>query len=470
MPVSRITDIKGLNIYDNVFTQPDGALIHAVNVESYPAGAKSKRPGYITYNGTANGSTVQHLFSWTKNDGSLFVYRKSGPLIYYSLQGTADWAVCGNGTVDANTYNIGHDVLGDTLVICDGVGSTRHTTNGTSFTNTTLAPVATDITMFQNRIYAPGTASDLFYSSANDGTNWSTSGTSDSSSLSIPGEGKILKTFSSSDRLIATKTSGKMYKWDGYSLVDMATFLGPSSFTSSIQTEGYYFWINNLGVYGYGGVNPTIVSNPVQPLIYNNMGSAIAGTQITKIPAEAYRYNYYAAIGTVTDDVTNYTIGNCVLRYDYQKNEFLTWQMANNPTAFHSFTDIDGVKQLIFGSDNGQCYKLSGTATTDNGSAIRTAMEFTVHANDPDNDKKWRWITMYFNPGCQAKVQVACTDTYVKDRKNWVEIGDCTSGVVRYRFPEGSRSRLLFVRIYESSADPRYSFYGMSINSDIIPK
>ena len=50
-----------------------------------------------------------------------------------------------------------------------------------------------------------GTASTLFYSSAGDATDWSTSDPSDSSSFEIPGEGKLRAIFKANNRVISCK-------------------------------------------------------------------------------------------------------------------------------------------------------------------------------------------------------------------------------------------------------------------------
>ncbi len=469
MDIKDFKNIGGLNYYVNPLAKNDGELIRALNVTSDFYGAKTKRPGYSTYLGTPDASQVNSLFSWRKNDGTTFyTYRASGSSLYYSTQGTGAWTICGNGTV-GNGSNIGYAVLNDTLFIADGVGTLKYSTSGTSFTAGSLAPIAVDVEQYQGRIYAAGTASTLFYSSAGDGTNWQTSGTSDSSSLTIPGEGKINKVFKSFDRLIAMKNSGLMYRWDGYNLVDTATRLGASSPYSIAQAEGYRFWLNRLGVFGYGGDKPQLISNPIQRQIYNNAGSGIVGAIFDTAPGEVYRYDYLLAVGTITDDFTAETIGNAIIKYDFNKNEFVNWKFANFPTAFHSYRDASGNQQLIWGDATGQCYQLAGTANTDNGASIEATMEFVVHAGVPELDKKWNWAWFFFNPGCQAKVQVAFSDIYTMSRLKWVELGDTSTGVLRTRFPSEARSKFLFVRIYESSRNSRFTFYGMSFDSEVQP-
>lgn len=470
MPVVRSFNIGGLNLYVNPYERGDGELLQAVNVDSYPYGAKSKRPGYNTFLGTANGEAITNLFSWTKDNGNIFVYRSSGTLLYYSIGGTGAWTVAGNGTVASGNY-IGRAVLDDTLVICDGAGSTRHTTNGSAFTDTVLAPVAVDLAQYQNRIYAAGTASDLFFSTTNDATNWATSGTSDSSSLKIPGAGRLKSVFVASDRLIANKTSGKQFKWDGYSLVDTASTNGLSSQWSVAETEGYYFYLNRLGVQGYSGNRPQVLSNAIQPQIYNNTGNAIAGTMFDNAGGGAFKYDYYLGVGTVTDDYGDVTINNAIIKYNYQHNEFLNYKFASFPKVFHSFKDINSVDKLIFGGADGQVYQLSGTATSDNGVAIESVMEFVIHADAPDRDKLFKQIKLFFNPGCNAQCQVAILDYFTKGdaNKRWVSLGSANTGVAELDIDQDTRrGKFMYVKIMDNSKTARYTFYGYAYEAEIV--
>ncbi len=460
-------ETKGINTYVSPLLQ-DGGLIHAVNVVSFPFGAKSKRTGYSTFLGTPDTSQVQSLFTLPNignNAGSMNLFRASGSSVYYAAQGTTAWALAGNGTISDGAH-FGQAILGNTLIGGDGVGSTRHTTNGTSFTNTTLAPVGEFFEEYQGRIYLGGTASTLFYSTTNDATNWNTSGTSDSNSLQITGAGKMGAVFKTADKIIATKTSGIMNKWDGYSRIDMATTYGPSSPYSIGNAEGYRFLINQYGLFGFGGGNPELLSNAIQRQFYNDRGTGIAGTALSSIPATVHRYDYLASVGTITDDFTSRQISNAIIKYDYQKNEFLNWSFANKPTALLSYRDLSGAQQLIFGDANGQCYTMDGS-TTDNGAEIDSEMVYVFSYDTPEFEKKWNFWRGIFNPGCEAKVQVACSNFYDYSRLTWQDLGDCSSGVAEFRFPQGSRSRLLFVRIYESSKNSRFSYYGCQIGAEV---
>ncbi len=469
MPVVNINKIGGLNLYVSPLSNNDGEIGVGINVDSYPYGAKTKRPGYVTYLGTADGSAVNSLFSWTKDDGTtLFNYRASGSSLYYSLQGTGAWTLAGNGTISPGAHT-GAAVLNNTLIIGDGVGSTRHTTNGTTFTNTTLAPIADSFAQFQNRVFANGTASALFYSTTGDPTNWNTSGTADSNSVTIPGAGKNLKVFRANDRLVAAKSSGLMYRWDGFQLVDVSTTLGPTSPYSVAEKEGYYFWLNRDGHFGYGGVRPELLSNAVQPQIYNDSGSAIPAANFDTNPAVVHRYDYFLSMGSsIYNDFSENTVSNAILKYNFQKNEYLNYSFYNLPTAYCSYKDATGAQKLIFGDSGGQCYTYGGTALSDNGHTIEAVIEFDIHLDAPMFDKKWNWLWAYFNPGCQAQMQVAIGNSYRDRDLKWQDIGSLSTGVGRFRFPQGSRGKLLFVRIHESSTNSRFTFQGLDIDANVV--
>lgn len=471
MPVVSISNITGLNLFINPLNLNNGELLKSVNMYSFPYGGKRKRSGYATYLGTPDTAEITTLFSWARNDGTTFHnYRVSGSKIYYSAQGTGAWTVCGNGTV-SNGAHVGYAVLDDVLILGDGVGSTRHTTDGTSFTNTTLAPIGQFFAQYQNSIWIGGTASTLFKSSSNSATDWATSGTSDSTSYTIPGPGKMGALFTCADRLQITKNSGAMYNFDGFRITDMGTDNGPSSPYSVDSADGFYFWLNRKGYSGFGGARPQLLSNAIQPQIYNPVGSAIAGTAFDTAPGVVHKYDYLASVGTVTDDVVRQTISNCVQLYDYQKNEFYNFSLAHRPTAWLSYVDNNRNEQLMFGNSSGQCYQFSGTARSDAGSAIQTGMQFMVNTGAEYYEKKFKYIWLFFNPGNEAQVQISVGDSYDTASKNWVDIGDCSSGVIMYEFPIGSRGRLCFVNINESSKNSDFIFYGYAIDAEaVIPR
>lgn len=460
-------NLGGLQLGVSPFMRGEGQFIRLVNVDTDPIGAKKKRPGYITYLGTPDNSQINSLWNWTKDDGTTFWnYRASGSSIYYSTQGTGDWTICGNGTISDGAH-VGNAVLENTMIIGDGAGTPKYTTSGTSFTDVVGAPVgAGQFTDYQNRIYCNGTGSDKFWSTAGTAQDWLT----DSSSIKIPGPGKITSVFKVSDRVISCKNSGVIFRWDGYNLSDLTTNLGPSSPYSLASIEDYKFFLNRKGIFGFGGDRPEIISNMIERQIYNDAGEGIAGTIFDTAPGVTHKYNYYLSAGTITDDLTDETISNCILNYDVQLDEWCNFNFGTLPTGWCSYKDASGNEQLIFGDSSGQCYTYGGTATSDNGSTIESIMEFIFYGGAPEVDKKYKNISLFFNPGCQAHCQVAIEDTFTKGKKNWYSVGDVSSGVAEFRFPPGSQGKLLFVKITEASRNTRFNFYGGAVDFDYIER
>src|SRR3990167_589921 len=455
MPTSGIIIPGSLNLAINPLAIKPGDMIRCVNIETDQFGAKKKRPGYTTYLGTMpNGSVVSDLLNFQLDNGTQFWnYAFAGGNLYYSQQGTGDLTICGNGTLDA-TGTLCAAVSENTLLIGDGVSATRHSTDGTSFTNTTAAPIAVDMEPYQNRIYIAGTASTLFWSNTGTPTDW----TNDSSSINIPGPGKLTTLRKLNDRLVTGKNSGIQHRWDGYNLFDLSTTLAPTSSRSLSQVEGVDFGLNRLGVFTYNASSPELISNPIEKQIYNDSNEGIIGTSFDNAPGIAHKYEYMLSIGTVTDDLTDETISDCILVYDYQADEWWNNTFANRPTSWLSYKDASSDQQLIFGAGS-QCYTYGGTQTSDNTATIETVMEGILHGGTL-LDKKWNWFRASFYPGAEGHVQLAISDTFTKGKKNWISASQTVDGVVEHHFPEGSRGKFLFWKISEASRNARMHFLG----------
>lgn len=437
-------------------------------------GAWKKRPGYAKYLGTPNNDQITTLFSWRQNDSTTFhTYRYAGSTLHYSTNGTGSWTICGGGTLTEGA-KIGYAVLDNTMLIGDGTAPTRFTTTGTSFgfASSGTIPFGEHWVQYQGRIWGArgtgvaGTATDVFFSTTGTAGDWTT----DSSSIRIPGPGRINGLFKSNDRLVATKDSGEMYRYDGFNLVDLSTDLGPSSPQSIGEVEDFRLYLNRKGVFGYGGVRPEIVSNSVQRQIYNDVGEGITGTVFDNAPGVIHKFDYLVGVGTITDNLTDETIDDAILKYDFQLDEWVNWKFNNRPHAFHSYRDLNGDDRLIFGDSNGQAYTLGGTDLNDDGTAIEAVLEGVLHFGAPELDKKFNYVWAFSNPGNQSKIQVAITDTFTKGVKNWIDLKQNRDGVAESKFPSGSRGKLLHWKLSESSRDSRFHFYGLAIDVDFIER
>jgi hypothetical protein len=467
----KVFNLGGKQLKISPFLTDSGEMLRCVNMDNDMVGAKTKRSGYNTFLGTSDGSAILDLFSWTKADGtSTFVYRNSGGKLYYydAGVGTATaWTVCGAGTITAGNH-VGQTVLAETLIIDQAGGTPRSSTSGTSFGDISLAPAGEYLASYQNRVYIGGTASTLFWSASGSGTDWATSGTSDSSSLTIPGAGKINKVMVVNDRIVTNKTSGIMHRWDGYSLRQIPTNKGLSSPYSVAQTEGYFFYLNRDGIYGFGGDTPQIVSNAIESEIYNKSNNGVPGANFDTAPGVMNRYNYLLAVGSVTDSLTNEQVTNAIIKYDFQLNQFTDYSFANSPTAWTTYKDNAGNIQVIFAGSGGQCYKLSGTATSDNGTAIEAIMEGVLSFGDPDSKKLFKEFKAFASPGCGARVEIAMTDSFTSSRRKWISLGELSDGVVEFKFPSQSVGNLMAWRVSERSADAPFTFYGFEVEYDLL--
>ncbi len=460
-----VSNIQGLNLYVNPLSNlgQDGQVLRAVNVDSSPYGAKNKRSGYGTFTAGSFTTQVIDLFSWTPDAGTTpYIYAVAGGSLFYSVNGTSAWTIAGNGTLTVGSH-VGHSVLKNTLIISQNGGTTRHSTTGTSFTDTSLAPAGEFLEQYQNRIYITGTSSTLFYSTTNDPTNWATSGTSDSSSFQIPGAGNPNKLFKLADRLFINKQYRQQFRWDGYSLVDTATNSGLSSPYSYGSVEGNGFWLNEKGFFTSQGDAPQFISNAIDAFVTNTTGSAISS--FGTAPATVHYYDYLCAVGSMTDDFTLETVSNAIVKYNFQKNEFLNWTFFDFPNSWLSYRDETQTPQLIFGDRAGGVFQYQGTATSDRGNPIESILELMFDYGDPATQKDWKQLWGFFNPGCQAQVSIATSDTFIKGDKRWTSIGGAKQGVLFHTFPTGHRSRFLYVKIIENSTLPAWNCYGFALSA-----
>ncbi len=464
-----ISSLNGCNTYTNPLNTPDGNILHCLNLDSDTDGSRIKRPGYAAFLGTPDTSQVNSLFSWTKDDGTtLFLYRASGSALYYSTQGTGAWTLCGNGTIGSAAYVYG-TTLNNNFVIGDGVGTMRYSTNGTSFTDIAAAPVGGQYpTEYQGRIYAAGTNSYIFYSTVGTASDWTT----DSSSLLIGGPGKMGAIFKASDRLMTTKNSGLLHRWDGEELVDLATRLGPTSSQSIGEVEDFRFWLNRKGIFASNASKPELISNPIQRQVFNTDSTGIVDSVFDTAIGGVHDYDYMLAVGTVKDNFTDIQISNAIINYDYKHNEFVNKQFYHNPTAFHSYTDANRKLRLIFGDANGQVYQFDNSYTSDAGYPIETSLMLLLHGDMPHIRKDFGYIEFFTSPGCQLQVQFAIEDIVnigsnrVSGPRIWKELGSLVKGYTLFRFPPETRGRLLYLKLYEASTSRPWQIYSIHYTFD----
>lgn len=495
-------NIQSVNTYQNPL-ESDGQLIHALNVINFPSGALAKRGGYRAILNNL-GSQVNGLFAFPFQNGTqLYTYAEAGGTLFSSFQGTANWTTTNFGTTQIADNYIGNAVFNGILAIADGTNTLWTSTNGTLFTQPGSAPVAQYLEVFHNRLYTTDAiSSNVQYSVANDPTNWSNSGTSDSSELITTSPGACEGMFVAGDMLQITKSKGDIFRWDDTTLVDVSTVYGPTSPKSITQIDDYWFYINGLGIFGDDGANKQLLSAPIQRMFYNRLGVNVSGVNLINdgnALGATFQWDYISVVGNMNDDFTGKVLTNALIKYDYQKNAFVYWQLNDFPTAITSYVDLFNHQQLLFGNSSGQVFQYDPGATSDDGAPIETEMVFLFTYAAQSNtfsptsaqtimgssyEKKWNWMRLFFNPGDECNIQFAFSNTMqpqhlkwssprlTRDRgqsnDDWFQVSD---GVVEIRFPNDTnntpRSRFLFLRIYDESDASQWTFYGSQIDAEI---
>ena len=459
----RVYQFGGVKQKLSPFLHEDGDLLVCENLDNYPTGAKTKRSGYEKFLGTLP-STVSSLFVYPNpSNSNITYYANSGSILYHSLQGTGAWTISGSGTFSGQRP-VGYGAMGTVLMAGDG-SVTRHSTNGTSFTDTTLAPAGNKFAEFRQRMFiADGTT--LYASELGSPTGWSLSTTNPSYSEPIDGYGVIGAIFSVNDEVVVTKTGGQITHFDGYRKYVSPSNDAPGFFNSVAKLDGVIFYVNPEGACGFATERQKI-SDAIQPLFYNNTGSYPSSEFLRSLAqGVAFNDNYYCYIGTTTSDIYPQTISNCIVKYDMPRNE---WSWYKIPTriysALYDYTE-DGYGWMFGG--NGQVYRFNPTVTSDDGQAISAQMIGFLHFKEPDRDKRINRIIATASPGCGATFQIAMTDTISLDSLQWIDIGDLYTGTRKFAPDVELRGRFMFYRLYESSTDKPFTFYGFTVDFDYV--
>lgn len=464
----RVFNLSGLNLKVQPLLLQDGQCLQCVNYDPLYIGAKTKRQGYVAFLDQIDSDEVKSLIYHHKADGTKFLLRVSGKKIY-------KWAFSGDTWGTAVKSNLttglrmGHVSYDDTLCLGNGTDNSMHTTDGSSFTDTSGAPKAKYWTQWKRRIYAAGNTtapSTLFWSSAGSATNWSGSPPSDSSSLTIPGPGKIDGVFTANNTVVISKDSGLVFHWDGTNLTQVSESLAPTSYESIAPVERSAFYLNRLGVYDYTTGLPRLLSNAIESYIYNSAGNGVAGSAFNTAPGVTYRYKYLVAVGDITGCFGN-SISNGILVYDFQLNEWGVYSFAHLPTAWVTYLDANSNETLCFGDASGKTYTY-GSGNDDAGAAIETKLEIFSTLDTPESNKTFRKFWVFTNPGCGASVKVYLTDSFTKERKDPISVGDVKEGVADKDFPtRDALKKYLFVKVTERSKGEPHTFYGYSVQADV---
>jgi hypothetical protein len=137
----------------------------------------------------------------------------------------------------------------------------------------------------------------------------------------------------------------------------------------------------------------------------------------------------------------------------------------------------------MFGDDEGWVYTFDEDVYSDNlynydPIPIDCLLEGFIHASKPEANKIWKKVTAFANPGCQATLMLAASDTFINpyDVENNTQsnmqvldyraVGSLTNGILEYR--GDLRGNFLYYKVIESSTGTPFTFYGFNIEYDFI--
>jgi hypothetical protein len=247
---------------------------------------------------------------------------------------------------------------------------------GESFEDATTdgAPLAPYWTSFQERIYAAGVPIDkdvLHWCSIGNALNWSLVSPSDSSSLNIDKffGGVIQNIKMLNDRVVIWK-EGMIKRWDEEYLRTVLASDGLDAPYSVAEINGMAFSLDRNAIRLYDGSAPQELTSKIEDLIF---GIDFGATNTPRICGEVFKKKYYLSVGTITDE-DGETITNAWIVYDYNKNSFWLYSLADQATAMCQLKCSDGVQRMYFGGTTGSVFQMF-SGDTDNGTEIEAILE-----------------------------------------------------------------------------------------------
>lgn len=289
-----------------------------------------------------------------------------GSALVSSLNTSARW-----------TGTLFHDDSGNPIFILGNGYQTLRTSDGVTFTNansTDGAPLAPYWTTFQERVYGAGVPADkdvLHWCSIGDATDWSAVSPSDSGSLNIDkffgGVIQMIKMLN--DRVVVWKEN-LVKRWDEEYLRTVLASNGLDAPYSISEINGMAFSLDRNAIRLYDGNAPQEISSKIEDLIF---GIDFGATNSPRICGEVFKKKYYLSVGTITDEDSN-TISNAWIVYDFNKNAFWLYSLANQATAMCKLKCSDGVQRMYFGGTAGKVWNMFN-GDTDDGTEIEAYLE-----------------------------------------------------------------------------------------------
>lgn len=349
-----------------------------VNWDIAKIGCATKRDGYAAILNIPDASEILTLIPFEVGTyRKLIMINASGKLYCVDPTTESTWGsalLTGLSTTARWTATVLHDSSGNPYMILGNGVNVYKTADGVTFSAVSGVPLGKYWASHQERVYAAGVPADedvLHWCSIGDLTNWSTVAPNDSGSLNIDKHsgGTIQNIKALNDRVVIYKKT-RMKRWDEEYLRTVMASDGLDAPYSVAEINGMAFSLDRNGIRLYDGNAPQELSSKIEDLIY---GIDFGTTNTPRICGEVFKKKYYLSVGTITDEDSN-TITNAWIVYDYNKNAFWLYSLADQATAMTRLMCTDGVQRLYFGGTAGQVWNMF-SGDTDAGVDIEARLE-----------------------------------------------------------------------------------------------
>jgi hypothetical protein len=390
---------------------------------------------------------------------------------YNVLTGRLDLGFIVNVQQGSRTTSV---ALGNKLYLSNGVDQMVWTQDGINFTKVADAPYLKSMVVWKNRIYGIGEVysnkSKLYYS-GNPDDNYNITFTNNPLDVSTGNDididpdnyGSDVAVEVEQDRLIVHK-QGRSYKIipDEFGRPSQVVPLGESTTSAySIGSSekfnlGFFYGVD--GFFQSTGDIPTLISSPIQDLV-----EGVSGIDEADLFGIFFGYKYYCTMGasiTESERLGGRTFTNPLFVYDLRLKEIYLYTVANLPTCFGSWKDINKVAYLYMGDNIGNVFIWDGSYS-DNGVAIAGEVEtWDDDFQQPHLTKRYEYINVENNPGCEASMM------YELDGSNPISLGDVSKGSTKVYFGnDGFNKKNITFMIKDISSTVPSVFYGYVIRT-----
>jgi len=352
-----------------------------INWDIAKIGCATKRDGYTSILNVPDESEILSIIPFiVGSTRKLIMINAAGKLYVADPIVDETWGTAKLTGLDTSARWTGamlHDGSGNAVMILGNGVETYRTSDADTFVDansTDGAPLAKYWTAWQERIFCAGVPADkdvLHWTSIGDATDWSSVSPSDSGSLNIDkfAGGVIQNIKMVNDRVVIWKES-LIKRWDEEYLRTVRDSDGLTAPYSLAEIKGMAFTLDRNAIRLYDGNEPLEISSKIEDLI---LGIDMGSTNLPRICGSVLNKKYYLSVGDITDE-DGETISNAWIVYDYNKNAFWLYSLADQSTAMATLKCSDGVERMYFGDASGNVYQMF-SGDTDNGEEISAILE-----------------------------------------------------------------------------------------------